>query len=80
MEKNITKKYTNGEITIVWQPSACIHSSICWKQATGLPAVFNPKERPWIKPEEAPSAEIEAQVRKCPSGALTYYYNNDRER
>ena len=76
MEKDITKKYTNGEITIVWQPSLCVHSTVCWKQATGLPMVFNPKERPWIKPAGASSSEIEAQVKQCPSGALTYYYND----
>ena len=32
--KNITKTYTNGEITIVWKRSVCIWLLICWK---GLP-------------------------------------------
>jgi uncharacterized Fe-S cluster protein YjdI len=41
-----TLKYTNGEVTIVWKPKACIHSTLCWK---GLIEVFNPRERPWIK-------------------------------
>jgi len=36
-----TFKYTNDEITVVWQPKVCIHSTFCWK---GLVEVFNPKE------------------------------------
>ncbi|MFT4016306.1 MAG: (4Fe-4S)-binding protein [Agriterribacter sp.] len=79
MEKNIIKKYSNGEITIVWQPSVCIHSTICWKQATGLPGVFNPKIRPWINMEGGSSKQIEAQVKQCPSGALSFYYNNKEQ-
>jgi uncharacterized Fe-S cluster protein YjdI len=75
--KDITKKYTNGEVTIVWKPSMCIHSRICWASATGLPEVFNPMERPWIKPEGADTQRIIAQVQKCPSGALSYFMNED---
>ncbi len=74
--KDITKKYTNGEVTIIWQPAACIHSTICWKQATGLPEVFNPAIRPWIKPEAASTQQIVDQVKKCPSGALSYFMND----
>jgi uncharacterized Fe-S cluster protein YjdI len=76
---NITKTYTNGEVTIVWQPDTCIHSTICWKGATGLIDVFNPRERPWIKPEGASTDRIIEQVKKCPSGALSYYMNADKD-
>ncbi len=76
---DITKKYTNGEVTIVWKPSLCIHSTICWKNETGLPEVFNPKVRPWIKPEAADTAKIIAQVNKCPSGALSFFMNAEGE-
>lgn len=75
--KDITKKYTNGEMTIVWKPDACIHSTICWKEATGLPKVFDPRVRPWIRPEGDNTANMIAQVNKCPSGALSYYMNED---
>ncbi len=74
--KDITKHYTNGEITITWKPEACIHSKLCW---TGLAEVFNPRERPWIKMEGADTASIIAQVEKCPSGALTYFRNEDKQ-
>ena len=79
MEKDITKKYTNGDITVVWKPSACIHSTICWRQATGLPEVFNPREKPWIKIEGASSDRIKEQVLQCPSGALSYYHNDEAQ-
>jgi uncharacterized Fe-S cluster protein YjdI len=62
------KEYSNGEVTIVWQPKLCIHSGVCVKT---LPKVYNTKERPWIKPENAASQEIIDQVAKCPSGALS---------
>jgi uncharacterized Fe-S cluster protein YjdI len=68
---NIIKKYSNGEITIVWKPATCIHSAICWKQPDGLPAVFNPAERPWIKPKAADTETLIKHVKKCPSGALS---------
>jgi uncharacterized Fe-S cluster protein YjdI len=72
----IIKKYTNGVITIVWKPSICIHSTICWKEATGLPKVFNPKVKPWINMEGTETEKMVEQVKKCPSGALSFYYND----
>ncbi len=63
-----THTYTNGEITVLWQPEMCTHSANCWK---GLSAVFNPKEKPWIKMDGADSAAIIEQVGKCPSKALS---------
>lgn len=63
------KEYSNGEITVVWKPWLCQHSGICVKL---LPQVYNPRERPWIKPEKADSAALKDQISQCPSGALTY--------
>ena len=74
--KDITKKYTNGEVTIVWKPGECIHSTLCFK---GLGDVFDPRKRPWITPEGASTEKIIQQVNKCPSGALSYYMNRDSE-
>jgi uncharacterized Fe-S cluster protein YjdI len=78
-KSNIIKKYTNGEVTIVWKPGICIHSAICWKQPHGLPKVFSPQEKPWIKPDAAETNVIIKQVKKCPSGALSYYLNDAEE-
>jgi len=77
MDRKITKKYSNGEVTIVWQPHLCIHSGIC---AQGLPAVFRPQERPWIKVDEAKTEDLVNQVKNCPSGALSYFMNNEENK
>ena len=75
--KDITKHYTNGEVTIVWKPAVCSHSTVCWKTATGLPHVFRPLEKPWINPERAGTEELILQVKKCPSGALSFHMNSE---
>jgi uncharacterized Fe-S cluster protein YjdI len=67
-KNNLTKEYTNGEITVVWQSGKCTHSANCVRH---LSKVFQPKEQPWIKLENANSAEIISAVGKCPSGALS---------
>ncbi|MBC7872810.1 MAG: (4Fe-4S)-binding protein [Ferruginibacter sp.] len=69
-----TLKYSNNDVTVVWKPKLCIHSTICWK---GLLEVFNPKEKPWIKMGGATTEKIIDQVKKCPSGALSYYLNEE---
>ena len=56
-------EYSNGELTIVWQPELCVKT---------LPNVYHPKERPWIKMENATTEELIAQIKMCPSGALSY--------
>lgn len=69
----ITKKYSNGDVTIVWKPDQCTHSGICFR---GLGEVFDPRKRPWITLETSTTDKIIAQVKKCPSGALSYYLNS----
>lgn len=76
MGKAITKRYTNGEVTVVWKPDVCIHSGICFR---GLPAVFDPGKRPWVAIDGAETAAIVNQVTQCPSGALSHYMNRDVE-
>lgn len=69
MSREIVKRYSNGEVTVVWKPQLCVHSGVCFR---GLPQVFDPRRRPWIAIDGAASAAIVAQVGKCPSGALSY--------
>ncbi|MEL6254963.1 MAG: (4Fe-4S)-binding protein [Bacteroidota bacterium] len=75
-EKKIVKHYSNGEITVVWQPAMCIHSEKCFH---GLPGVFNPNQRPWVNVEASDSETIVNQVKTCPSGALSYFSNEEGE-
>ena len=64
------KKYSNDDLTIVWESSKCIHAAECVKS---LPKVYKPKEIPWITIENATTEELKTQIKKCPSGALSYY-------
>ncbi len=68
--KRSSSVYSNGEVTVVWQPALCRRSGIC---ACGLPAVvFAPRRRPWIELQHADTATLVAQVRPVPpSGALS---------
>jgi uncharacterized Fe-S cluster protein YjdI len=38
----------------------------------GLPAVFDVRRPDWVRPYAATADEVEAQVRRCPSGALQF--------
>ena len=70
MEKII--EYSNEEITIVWKPEVCMHSSKC---VQGLPGVFKPKEKRWIQLENSNTEDLVKTVKTCPSGALSFYMN-----
>lgn len=57
------KEYKKGDFTVVWKPENCIHAGECVKR---LPEVYNPKERPWIKPENASVEALKSQIDACP--------------
>ena len=68
----MTKEYSNGEITIKWQPKLCQHAGVC---VATLPQVYDPKKKPWIAIENASAEELKNQISRCPSGALSYTIN-----
>ncbi|WP_411893571.1 (4Fe-4S)-binding protein [Winogradskyella sp. A2] len=72
-----TKEYSNGEVTVVWEAKKCIHSAMCVK---GSPNVFQPNARPWIKIDAASTEELVTTVKKCPSGALSFYMNDKKDK
>ncbi len=74
-QKEITKEYSNGELTVVWKPAKCIHAKVC---VSKLPNVYDPNKKPWITAENATTDELKAQIDKCPSGALSYIMKNDK--
>ncbi len=71
------KEYSNGEVTVIWEAEKCIHSAICVK---GLPKVFNPNARPWIAIDTVSTDDLVSQVKQCPSGALSFYMNNESDK
>lgn len=61
--------YRSPTIAVSWNPSVCMHSARC---VAGLPVVFQPGQRPWIKINAASADEIAAVITRCPSGALHF--------
>ena len=73
---SLTKHYyKNDEITVVWEPGICQHSAKCFH---GLPAVFDPRRKPWIEMDKDDTNTIIEQVKKCPSGALSFFINSEK--
>jgi uncharacterized Fe-S cluster protein YjdI len=72
--KEITKRYSNDDITVIWKPNICIHSTNCWKASL---KIFNPKRKPWIDMSEGTTEEIIKIVNNCPSGALSFERNTE---
>jgi uncharacterized Fe-S cluster protein YjdI len=72
----LKKKYTKENLTVVWQPELCIHSTLCFK---GLPHVFNPGNKPWVNLDAESVERIKNQVDNCPSGALSYMIEGSDE-
>lgn len=70
----LNRKYTNGEITVFWTPSKCIHATTCFRE---LIEVFNPRKRPWVNMQGAPTQRIAEVVDKCPTQAIAWRYNKD---
>ncbi len=68
------RKYTNGEITVYWKPSQCIHATTCFRE---LLDVFNPRKRPWVNMQGAPTKRIIEVTDKCPTQAIYWKYNKD---
>ena len=76
-KENITKHYSNGEVTVVWQSGKCLHSAIC---INGLPGVFNTKASPWINVKNSDTQTIINQVKQCPSGALSFFMDDEQNK
>ena len=70
------QEYRNDKIVVRYDPKICIHAGDCVR---GLPSVFDVGKKPWVNVNGASPEAIAEQVKKCPSGALSYeFVKNDR--
>jgi uncharacterized Fe-S cluster protein YjdI len=76
MMESSDREYSNGEITVYWRPAKCIHATTCYKE---LIEVFNPRKRPWVNINGAPTDRIVEVINKCPTDALTYKWNDEEK-
>ena len=73
MEEDV-HQYDGEAIEVTWDLERCIHARECVR---GLPAVFDPDERPWIEPDRAAADELAEVIERCPTGALHYRREDD---
>ena len=67
--------YQGDGFAVTFEPTVCIHSGTCVR---GLPAVFDVRRKRWIAVEAASADAIEAQIARCPSGALQFHRTPSR--
>lgn len=63
------KTYSSDDIDIHFDLKRCIHAAKC---VHGMPDVFDPKAKPWVRPDRGGADALAAVVHQCPTGALTY--------
>ena len=64
--------FRNEEITVTYDPKKCMLAELCCK---GLSEVFRNSVIPWIDLDAAETEKIISQIKKCPSGALSFEYH-----
>jgi uncharacterized Fe-S cluster protein YjdI len=69
MQEGVARTYRTDRIEVTGAHRRCIHAGECFGNA---PEVFDPRARPWIRPEAADPDLIEETVLLCPSGALGF--------
>ena len=68
------KEYRSERVVVSFDPKRCIHARYCVR---GLPEVFDPSERPWVRPEQAQPDRVAEVVMRCPTGALQFERRDD---
>ncbi|RKE98066.1 (4Fe-4S)-binding protein [Ichthyenterobacterium magnum] len=74
--KTTANVFSNDEITVTYQPCVCVNAERCARE---LSNVFRQSIIPWIDLDGASTKKIIKQVNKCPSGALKYHINSNKE-
>lgn len=59
--------YEGTDVTVTFNPRLCSHAAECGKRAKHI---FNPKQKPWVQPDNGTIDEVKNVIAACPSGAL----------
>lgn len=70
------RKYRGKLIDVFFNKDMCIKSGNC---VAGAPEVFNTKEKPWIKADNASKDKVMEVINTCPSRALQYILKDESE-
>jgi CDGSH-type Zn-finger protein len=62
------RTYEGKDVAVHYNRLLCSHAGECGK----LKAVFDPGQKPWVRPDNGSVNDIIEVVRACPSGALSY--------
>jgi uncharacterized Fe-S cluster protein YjdI/CDGSH-type Zn-finger protein len=68
-DNRLGRAYAGPEVTVFYDRGRCRHYAECVR---GLPRVFDPTRRPWIRADLADAQAVAEVVRRCPTGALHY--------
>ena len=68
-DSRLGRAYAAPEVTVFYDRGRCRHYAECVR---GLPQVFDPTRRPWIRADLADADAVAEVVRRCPTGALHY--------
>jgi uncharacterized Fe-S cluster protein YjdI len=63
------RAYAAPKVTVFYDRGRCRHYAECVR---GLPQVFDPTRRPWIRADLADAQAVAEVVRRCPTDALHY--------
>jgi uncharacterized protein len=66
--------YRGDGFAVTFDPKVCAHSGVCVR---GLPAVFDVRRKRWVDVDAGTAVAIEAQIQRCPSGALQFIRRSD---
>jgi uncharacterized Fe-S cluster protein YjdI len=67
--RGASRTYASDRIEVTWEPRLCVHVGECFQ---GLPDVFDPWSRPWVRPDAADPEAVAEVVMRGPSGALHF--------
>ena len=65
--------FSNEDITVTYEPSICVHAEKCARE---LSSVFRTSVIPWINLDDTETDRVIEQIKRCPSAALKFHYNN----